>query len=73
MTLNGVGSRTRLGLPAGGPRRKPRSRAHQPPRDGARGRLQRSSGGRCVHQGGRAPQDPRASTVPAAAPRPRSA
>lgn len=39
MTLNGVGSRTRLGLPAGGPRREPLSRAHRP---------LRASGGRRV-------------------------
>lgn len=32
MTLNGVGSRTRLGLPAGGPRCKPLSCAHRPQR-----------------------------------------
>lgn len=36
MTLNGVGSRTRLGLPAGGPRREPLSGARRPLPDGAK-------------------------------------
>lgn len=34
MTLNGVGSRTRLGLPAGGSRLEPVSQAHRPRSDG---------------------------------------
>lgn len=70
MTLNGVGSRTRLVLPAGGPRREPTSRA----RTGGRGPTERgaASRGGWVHQGGRARRVPRAPTAAGAAPRPRS-
>ena len=75
MTLNGVGSKTasvsQQGDPAANPR--PARTGRGPTERGAAPRCSRASGGRWVHQGGRALKAPRASTAAAAAPRPRSA
>lgn len=60
MTLNGVGSRTRLGLPAGGSRREPESQAHRPRAVRRRAApLQLRSGRPLGARDGRARHDPR--------------
>lgn len=68
VTLNGVGSRTRLRLPAGEPRRQPAARRSDEPR---RSRAPWAATGRTGRS--RSPRPARASSAAAEAGRPRSA